>query len=300
MGADVSVETGMSIKDVSQLLGLPIPTIRSWERRYGFPAPQRTAGQHRRYGGEELRQLRALRDEIARGRSVSEAVEVVRERARAQEPSDARITQLIDRWRAYDGDAAKILLDEAAEAGLGPVIQEILLPALRQVGEMWQSGSCDVAEEHYATAQARSWLLGHALPPSPRRRVPGSVILACGPEELHTIGIDAFATLLVRKGFNVKALGAMTPSSSLVTAIRATGAQAAVVTCQRSVNRRATVRSLASTSAMSGLKLFYAGNAFATSRARAGVPGTYLGDDMPKAVEIVEKEVRELGTQQAG
>jgi methylmalonyl-CoA mutase cobalamin-binding subunit len=124
--------------------------------------------------------------------------------------------------------------------------------------------------------------------------VPGPVILACGPEELHTIGIDAFSTLLVREGFNVKVLGAMTPSSSLVTAIRATGAAAAVVTCQRSVNRRATVRSLAGVSPLSGLKLFYAGNAFATSRARAGVPGTYLGDNIPEAVGIVEKELREL------
>ena len=41
---------GMRIATVSKLLGVPVPTIRSWERRYDFPAPPRTDGLHRRYG----------------------------------------------------------------------------------------------------------------------------------------------------------------------------------------------------------------------------------------------------------
>ena len=55
-------QTQMPIAAVSSLLGIPVPTIRSWERRYGFPVPSRTQGQHRRYTVEEVDQLRKLRD----------------------------------------------------------------------------------------------------------------------------------------------------------------------------------------------------------------------------------------------
>jgi hypothetical protein len=40
-----------------------------------------------------------------------------------------------------------------------------------------------------------------------------------------------------------------------------------------------------------GVEVFYAGNAFTTERSRNGVPGTYLGEDFPKAGKIVEDGV---------
>lgn len=63
-----------AIAAVSDALGVPIPTIRSWERRYGFPAPVRTRGKHRRYSTREVDQLRALRDAITQGYATKEAV----------------------------------------------------------------------------------------------------------------------------------------------------------------------------------------------------------------------------------
>ena len=65
---------GVSIAVVSELLGIPVPTIRSWERRYGLPAPRRTNGRHRRYGPSDLEQLRALRDLVTKGLTASDAV----------------------------------------------------------------------------------------------------------------------------------------------------------------------------------------------------------------------------------
>lgn len=68
----------LAIAAVADLLQIPVPTIRSWERRYGFPVPARTRGKHRRYSGEEVEQLRALRDATTRGYAAKEAVEIVR------------------------------------------------------------------------------------------------------------------------------------------------------------------------------------------------------------------------------
>jgi DNA-binding transcriptional MerR regulator len=61
----VDDDARLTIATVSELLDIPIPTIRSWERRYGFPTPVRTQGKHRRYSVAEADQLRLLRDVIA-------------------------------------------------------------------------------------------------------------------------------------------------------------------------------------------------------------------------------------------
>ncbi|MBC7595031.1 MAG: MerR family transcriptional regulator, partial [Kineosporiaceae bacterium] len=67
------VEHGPAIKQVSELLGIPAPTLRSWERRYGVPVTSRSSGGHRRYAEDELNQLRLMRDEIARGKRAADA-----------------------------------------------------------------------------------------------------------------------------------------------------------------------------------------------------------------------------------
>src|SRR5690349_2007171 len=69
---------GERIAAASTSLGIPVPTIRSWERRYGFPAPPRTDGRHRRYSPVEIAQLRAVRDLIMRGERARVAIEAVR------------------------------------------------------------------------------------------------------------------------------------------------------------------------------------------------------------------------------
>ena len=79
---------GLPISAVSASLGVPVPTIRSWERRYGFPSPPRTEGRHRRYSQAEIDQLRDLRDQITRGYPAREAVALLRQ-ARASDDGDA-------------------------------------------------------------------------------------------------------------------------------------------------------------------------------------------------------------------
>jgi DNA-binding transcriptional MerR regulator len=39
------------------MLGIPVPTIRSWERRYGLAVSSRTSGRHRRYDIQDIEDL---------------------------------------------------------------------------------------------------------------------------------------------------------------------------------------------------------------------------------------------------
>ena len=284
-------QTQLPIAAVSSLLGIPVPTIRSWERRYGFPEPARTQGKHRRYSVDEIDQLRKLRDEITRGHSAREAVDIVQAEARGGRAH----TELFDRFlrsaMQLDPAGLREALTEGADTiGVEATIRDVALPAMREMGSRWKAGVCDTDHEHLATEAVRVWLARQSvMAPPPFQPFP--LVLACGPKDLHTIGLEAFGVVLARRGWSIRTMGPLTPVDSLVAAVRAAEARAAIVTSQRSVTRRAAVEAIEAVEALPGVKAFYAGAAFGPSAARKDVPGTYLGDDVVAAADILERDL---------
>jgi MerR family transcriptional regulator, light-induced transcriptional regulator len=270
------------------MLSVPIPTIRSWERRYGFPEPARTSGKHRRYSVEQVQQLRELRDTITLGHAAGEAVEIVRRGEAGAPHRDRRIDELLGSAMHLDPNAARAQLDDATETlGVEAAVAGVAVPAMREVGERWMAGTCDAANEHLLTDAVRAWLARlTTLAPLPMQ--PWPVVLACGPKELHTVGLESFGLLLTRRGRPVVNLGALTPVESLRTAIGTSRAAAAVVVAQRSVNRKSTIGAIEAANELLGPRAFYAGGAFATDAARRDVPGVYLGTDLGEAVRAVD------------
>ena len=283
----------LTISDVSLLLGIPVPTIRSWERRYGFPTPARTRGRHRRYALSEIERLRALRDEISSGVRAAEAIERV-ERRSATVGDDAGLARaVVDAGMRYDAPGVRELLGEAALAlGFDGAVERVALPALRSVGSLWEAGKCDVANEHLTTHEVRAWLARQVAPEGRGSGAP--VVLAAGPRDQHTVGLEAFHVMLTRRGVCSRLLGSGTPASSLVAAATSAGAGAVVVTSHMSTNRRAALDALAAAAALEDVEAFYAGNAFSAASARAGVPGTYLGRELAAAADVVARRVEAL------
>ena len=50
----------LKIKDVAERTGVAAATIRMWEQRYGFPAPQRTASGYRQYSERDVEAIRTV------------------------------------------------------------------------------------------------------------------------------------------------------------------------------------------------------------------------------------------------
>ena len=274
------------IAGVSALLGIPVPTIRSWERRYGFPSPPRTRGRHRRYSEHEIEQLRGVRDLITKGFAAAEAVRRV-DLARGGRTGAELVERIVDAAMALDAARLDAGLDRgAAELGLERSIAEVALPAMREIGATWKAGMCGVDHEHLATQVVRAWLARQGPPAGPG---PGRdpIVLACGPSDMHTIALEGFGVLLATRGRSATVLGALTPTEALVAAVRSLRSPAAVVTCQRSVTRKAAVASIEAVAAIPGVRAFYAGEGFASPSARSGVPGEFLGDDLLAAARTV-------------
>jgi DNA-binding transcriptional MerR regulator len=284
------IGAGLSIRAVSEILAVPAPTIRSWERRYGVPTTSRSSGGHRRYQTEELSALRMMRDEIARGRRAADAAALVRLGATMRSPNQPLIDAFLEAAYRLDPASLRAVLDHAHDRlGLDESVGGVLLPAMHQIGLWWQSGRCDVAHEHLATEAARAWLskLQH-LGPSPWH--PETIILTCGPRDLHTLGLEAVGVLLADRGWECRMLGARTPARALLSAVEGTVAAAVVLVCHLAVGRRAAVEALIGVRATPA-RIYYAGNAFLSARARHGVPGTYLGESVPAAAQLVSDDL---------
>ncbi|MCD4536582.1 B12-binding domain-containing protein [Nocardioides sp. cx-169] len=287
---DARVGDGLPIQEASRLLGVPAPTLRSWERRHGIPTTPRSPGGHRRYSTAALEEVRLMRDEVARGLKASAAARAVRALLDRDDPAQVWVGRMLAASAALDPTAVRAVLDEAvAELGLPAALDSVLMPGMRRVGNLWESGRCDVGQEHLTTEAVRGWLARiTTLAPAPT--VPGTALLACGPRDLHTLGLEALAALLAHRGIGCRVLGARTPQRTLVTALAATEAAAVVVVSHLPTHRRQAVESLAAV-AGKGVPLFYAGNGFASLDSRAGVPGTWLGESLAEAADQVAAAV---------
>jgi hypothetical protein len=135
----------MTISEAAALLNVSANTLRSWEQRFGFPVPQRSAGGHRRFVYGEIT---ALKEGLGQGLAISSAVS----RAREGIQSDNRA--LVAALRSFDSERA----DRAVEAALAMrslerAIEEVIVPTLDQIAD-------DDAVESAAWAFAAQWASG--------------------------------------------------------------------------------------------------------------------------------------------
>ncbi|MDQ3004962.1 MAG: MerR family transcriptional regulator, partial [Chloroflexota bacterium] len=72
----VSTTPAYNLKVVLKETGLAADTLRAWERRYGLPVPQRTAGGHRLYSQRDIETIKWLINRQADGLSISRAVDM--------------------------------------------------------------------------------------------------------------------------------------------------------------------------------------------------------------------------------
>jgi MerR family transcriptional regulator, light-induced transcriptional regulator len=277
----------LTIQQASKLLMVPVSTLRSWERRYDVPATARTSGGHRRYTSRAIDELRLMRDEIARGKRAGDAAVSARLLLQPAESARHFVDRFLGAAQAMEPAGVRASLDAAAgELGLGAAIDEVMMPAMRRIGRWWETGRCEIGHEHLATEAVRTWL-GKIIAFAPEPHRAGVVLLACGPRDSHTLGLDALGALLTCAGWHTRLLGARTPESALLAAVRRIEPAAVVLTSHLASGRRPAMEAIRVVAQL-GVPMFYAGNAFLSVPTRRRLPGTYLADSLRDAVRVIE------------
>lgn len=170
----------LKTSEAAALLNVSPNTLRAWERRFGYPKPQRSAGQHRLYTHGEVA---ALRDALQEGLSISSAV------SRAREAFSADTGALTGALGAFEVDRADAAMEAAiALRSVERSVDEVLLPGLQEIGERH---GFDSAPWAFAARWAREWLLrAQRLAPAPNRAI--SVLI--GDANATELQLDAVAT----------------------------------------------------------------------------------------------------------
>ena len=172
-------------------------------------------------------------------------------------------------------DIRRELDHAAALLGLGRCLDEVLLPAMRQIGTWWARGCFDIETERLTSEIVRAWLDARALQ-APEPGPAAVLVLACGPAERHSIGLEALGVLLRHRGRSCRMLGPRTSIRSITAAVAANQPSGVIVVSHNPTGRLAATQALQAVAATTP-HLFFAGASFATAPLRRDVPGIYLG-----------------------
>lgn len=215
---------GIRTNAAAVMLGISPNTLRSWERRYEFPKPLRSAGGHRQYS---LSEIEALRLTLSETHNVSSAISLARERGEGPSTSARLSTAFAD----FDEETANRLLEESL--GLRSVertIEEVLLEAVAA----HQDPDGNTAEYEFAWRHATGWLSAQRrMAPSATRPEGVMIFDASAPCELDALHAQALEVVLRRAGLRTLALTPAIDLTRLGRALRALEPRGIVLTGRR-------------------------------------------------------------------
>lgn len=214
------------------MLGVSPNTLRGWESRYGYPAPQRSDGGHRQF---DLAEIEALRQALAQTGEIAAAIAIAREHGE-QGAAPARLQGAL---ACFDSARADRVLEESmALRSLEGTVERVLLPAVGALADgdtvRRQSDAPAAAaggpQYAFGWRYATGWLAAaqRVAPPSSRDR--GVLIFDAAPllhvDALHVQALELF---LRRAGLRVLALPVGLDSTRIGTALRALQPSAVVL-----------------------------------------------------------------------
>lgn len=228
-------KSGYSIRVASRLTGLSSDTLRMWERRYGFPKPERNAAGVRVYSQEHVERLMLVARTLKAGYRAGEVVNRTRDElsnllasaASTGSETPAAPSSLDSLVARLEHDDLPGLLVELRQslAAQGPkrFLVEVCAPLLERVGEAWATHKLEIRHEHMLSS-VLSTQLRLMLAAYDGATRPPVVLLATLPGEQHALGMEMAALYLALSGATPRILGVDTPPDQIVEAARRTGA----------------------------------------------------------------------------
>lgn len=257
MNADMTISTtsptapasaGLSIAAVERETRLSKDVLRVWERRYGFPQPERDANGERCYPADQVERLRLMKRLMDQGHRPGAlaamahpelaALAAPERAALADDALDGANLRLLELIAARDPAAFRHALRQSlARQGLERFVEQTMAPLTQAVGACWEDGSFDVFDEHFYTESAER-LLRQALADLPGARHGARILLTTVPGEAHGLGLMMAETMFALEGASCISLGTETPLLDIARAAAAYGVGVVALSFSASYPRR--------------------------------------------------------------
>jgi DNA-binding transcriptional MerR regulator len=294
------------IRTVSAMTGVNSVTLRAWERRYGLVKPHRTASGHRLYTRDDVERIQEVVRQLDSGINVSQ-VRVQADGAGPEHPARGAADEAPARQDPWAEPLARMLaaiarFDEAAlEAvyeqtlALYPmdvVINRLVVPLMRALGQRWEEGAGTVAEEHFFVVYLRN-KLGARLHQRGTRGEGMRLLAACLPGERHENGLLLFALAAQERDYRMVLLGADMPLDGLALAASRSGSAAIVLSGATSLVRDVVESDLPALVREARMPVFVGGRISDLEREAIAAAGAVpLGEELRPALKILESRLR--------
>lgn len=234
------------IQAVSRATGLSMHVIRAWEKRYNAIEPSRTDTNRRLYSEEDIQKLRLLNDVIHQGHSISsvanlsldELKKILHREKTSENNFDTNstssiknnvseiISECIESIKNYDAKKFEtLLLSASAKLTQPTLLEELIIPLVYRVGDLWHDGEIRVANEHLATSVVHSFLYNLLDSYSASSSAP--LIVSATPRgQEHDLGALIVGVVAASSGWRVVYLGTNLPSEEISSAADQLDAQA--------------------------------------------------------------------------
>ncbi len=222
-----------ALRVVTRRTGLSAHVVRIWEKRYGAVKPQRTVTNRRMYSDAEIERLTLLRLATVAGHNIGSVANLPLARLKAlvaeAEPDD----------RAASGNGEPLSLPEIfQESGLAAVkqmdarrfeqalqraliafghqglLQRVIAPLAKTVGELWRAGKITAAHEHFLSASLKIFLGQMAKQFATPENAPG-IIVATPAGQLHELGALMANVAAANLGWRTIYLGTSLPAAEI-------------------------------------------------------------------------------------
>lgn len=235
------------IQVVARRTGLSQDVIRAWERRHHAVAPERSGTARRLYSDDDVDRLVLLRRATLQGRRIGDIAHLPSDDLRSMVERDdsetekapvapghggnghlaaAHLESCLDAVRTLDSIRLEAALSKSAlTLGTPALMERVLAPLLRQVGDLWQDGTMTAGHEHLASVLVASLL--NSLRSAYATPGPGPEVVVTTPAgQLHELGSLMAAVAAASTGWKVSYLGPNLPAEEIAAAAGARHAKA--------------------------------------------------------------------------
>ncbi|HEY4573093.1 MAG TPA: MerR family transcriptional regulator [Thermoanaerobaculia bacterium] len=233
---------------VARRTGLKPDLIRAWERRYGAVAPGRTETRRRFYSDEDVERLLLLRRVVSSGRGISQVAGLSNPELEAlieaepapaayappspaaseevDEVAEALLNRCLAAAQRLDAREMELELDRASVLfSRTHLIERVLVPLMRRVGDLWHQGALRPLHEHMASSVVRSFLGGMRGACHPELSAP-HLVATTPARQRHELGALLAAATAACEGWQVTYLGPDLPPEEIAAAALQKGARA--------------------------------------------------------------------------
>jgi DNA-binding transcriptional MerR regulator len=209
------IKDQFSIKDLENLTGIKIPTLRIWEKRYDILSPKRTETGIRTYSSEELAYLLNIVFLNQHGFKISKIAHLsekevnyqVRNIDKAHLKNPYEVEAFIMAMLEFNqGKFQEIYAELLKDNTFDQIYEEYFTPLLMRIGRLWQTSTIDVIHEHFISSLILQKIVAR-IDQFPSFSQGKTYVLFLPQNEIHEIGLRYMQYKLLSQKKNTLYLG---------------------------------------------------------------------------------------------